>query len=166
MQRIRELIEQTVSGLGYEVVDIEFAASGLLRVFIDNLADEQGEHGEPKMIRVEDCEKVSHQLGHVLEVEEVDYSRLEISSPGMDRPLKTVGHFQRFAGQQVALKLRQPFEGQRNFTGVLTDEGEGRFGLEMTDAAQVEKGKKTKPRKNGKSSRQGQRGSDTDQAGR
>ena len=135
VQRIKELIEQTVSGLGFEIVDIEFAASGLLRVFIDHPFDGgRDDETAPKEIQVGDCQQVSNQLGHVLLVEDYDYDRLEVSSPGMDRPLKTAAHFRRFAGEQVKLKLRQPFEGRRNFEGVLTDEGDDKFGIEMFDA--------------------------------
>lgn len=142
VQRIRELIDKTVSGLGYETVDVEFAAAGLVRVYIDHeLTDEQLAAGnspspsdtEAMSIQVRDCEKVSHQLTHVFEVEQVDYSRLEVSSPGTDRPLRTEQHYRRFAGEQITLKLREPFEGQRNFQGVLTVEDDGQFGLEMTN---------------------------------
>lgn len=136
MQRKKELIEQTVTGLGYEIVDIEFAPGGVLRVFIDHpwVAEPAAElENEPeKLIAVEDCERVSHQLGHVLLVEEVDYERLEVSSPGVDRPLKTMGHYRRFAGEEVALELRELFEGRKRFSGVLTIEDDGRFGLELT----------------------------------
>jgi ribosome maturation factor RimP len=150
-QRIRELIERTVDGLGFEIVDIEFAASGLLRVFIDHPyeEDKNAAPGEAKEIQVGDCQQVSNQLGHVLLVEDYDYERLEVSSPGMDRPLKTVAHFRRFAGEQVKLKLRQPFEGRRNFEGLLTDEGDDKFGLEMFDAPppKVKANKRTKKKK-------------------
>ncbi|MGB7302280.1 MAG: ribosome maturation factor RimP [Burkholderiaceae bacterium] len=161
---MRELIESTVVGLGYEVVDVEFASSGLLRVYIDHPFAENAAAADPAtdsaadgigtvdgidpVIQVTDCEKVSHQLGHVLLVEDFDYERLEVSSPGMDRPLKVAAHFRRFAGELVMLKLREPFEGRRNFQGVLTVEGEGRFGLELVDIEPVQsrggKGKKVK----------------------
>jgi ribosome maturation factor RimP len=150
VQRIKELIEQTVDGLGFEIVDIEFAASGLLRVFIDHPFEvNSNSEAEPKEIQVGDCQQVSNQLGHVLLVEDYDYDRLEVSSPGMDRPLKTAAHFRRFAGEQVKLKLRQPFEGRRNFEGLLTDEGGDKFGIEMFDAPEPKpKGnKRTKKKK-------------------
>jgi len=135
VQQKRVLIEQTVTGMGYEVVEIEFAAAGLIRVFIDfpwQPADpvDSGQAAE-RLIAVEDCEKVSHQLGHVLMVEEIDYERLEISSPGIDRPLHTEAHFRRFAGEEVSIELRELFEGRKRFNGVLTIEDNGRFGLEL-----------------------------------
>ena len=75
------LIEKTVTGLGYELVDFEQAARGLLRVYIDVPVEEE------RAVTVEDCEKVTHQLLHVLTVENANYERLEVSSPGLDRPL-------------------------------------------------------------------------------
>lgn len=149
VQRIKELIEQTVEGLGFEIVDVEFAQSGLLRVYIDHPFQVNSE-AEPKEIQVGDCQQVSNQLGHVLLVEDYDYERLEVSSPGMDRPLKTAAHFRRFVGEQITLKLRQPFEGRRNFEGVLTDEGDEKFGIEMFDKpapAPKQGNKRTKKKK-------------------
>ncbi|MEZ5649115.1 MAG: ribosome maturation factor RimP [Burkholderiaceae bacterium] len=125
------MIDRTVQGMGYEAIDVEFAASGLLRVFIDRLAPEGT---EPDPITIEDCERVSHQLGHLFTVENVDYERLEVSSPGLDRPLLTAAHFRRFAGQQIRIKLRQTFRGRRQYSGLLTVEDDGRFGLELTEA--------------------------------
>jgi ribosome maturation factor RimP len=75
-------VERTVSGLGYDLVDAEKSVGGLLRVFIDNLPPSTA------FITVDDCEKVTRQLQHVLEVEGCAYERLEVSSPGLDRPLK------------------------------------------------------------------------------
>jgi ribosome maturation factor RimP len=111
------LIEKTVTGMGYELVDFEQAARGLLRVYIDV---PQG--GEVSLVAVEDCEKVSHQLLHVLTVENANYERLEVSSPGLDRPLKRVEDFLRFAGQEAIVKLRMPMASAANrksFQGVL-----------------------------------------------
>jgi ribosome maturation factor RimP len=129
---VQAVIERTVSGLGYELVDVEFAGAGLLRVFID-VAGDRAVRGEP--IRVEDCEQVSHQLSHVLTVENVNYARLEVSSPGLDRPLKKQADFERFAGEEVSIRLRQPLKGRRNFIGVLTgDESDpARWVLELPD---------------------------------
>ncbi len=107
---IENLIEQVVSGLGYELVDIEFSPRGrLLRVFLDI---ERG-------ITVDDCATVSNQLQRVFEVENVDYDRLEISSPGIDRPLKKLADFERFMGENVQVRLSLPVGNQRNFVGVL-----------------------------------------------
>jgi len=129
---VQAVIERTVSGMGYELVDVEFAGGGLLRVYIDLPAAAYAADapatadGVPPSVRVEDCERVSHQLTHTLTVENIDYSRLEISSPGMDRPLKRASDFERFAGLEVAIRLRQPLSGRRNFEGVLLrDEGSG-----------------------------------------
>jgi ribosome maturation factor RimP len=118
------LIEITLSGMGYELVDFERAARGLLRVFID-FPSENADRGS---ITVEDCEKVTHQLLRVLTVENVDYGRLEVSSPGLDRPLKKLSDYVRFAGQEAIVKLRMPMPGAANrksFQGILrVPEGE------------------------------------------
>jgi ribosome maturation factor RimP len=119
----QDAIERTVTGLGYDLVETERAARGLLRVFIDRVAS--APTGE--FITVEDCEKVTRQLQHVLEVAGVSYERLEVSSPGLDRPLKKAADYARFAGQEVELTLRQPFQGRRKYRGVLSasESGEG-----------------------------------------
>jgi len=103
------LVEMTVSGLGYELVDFERSGRGLLRVFID----------KPNGISLDDCQAVSNQLTRLFLVEGVDYDRLEVSSPGLDRPLKKEADFVRFSGQKVQLKLRMPLEGRKNFVGVI-----------------------------------------------
>jgi ribosome maturation factor RimP len=115
-------IERTVTGLGYDLVDIERSARGLLRVFIDRLPnDPTGE-----FITVDDCEKVTRQLQHVLEVEGGAYERLEVSSPGLDRPLKKAADYARFAGEQIELTLKMPFQGRKKYAGVLQAQaGEG-----------------------------------------
>lgn len=116
--RLVELIEKTVVGMGYELVDFEQAAHGLLRVYIDFPA----ENADGANIAVEDCEKVSHQLSHLLTVENAHYERLEVSSPGLDRPLKKLADYARFAGQEAVVKLRMPMPGAANrksFQGVL-----------------------------------------------
>ena len=103
-----ELIEQAVSGLGYELVDSETSPHGrLLRVFID----------KPAGVTIDDCAAVSSHLRRLFAVENVDYDRLEVSSPGLDRPLKKPADWQRFAGQAVQFKLRVPVGNQRNFVG-------------------------------------------------
>lgn len=118
MVRLLDLIEKTVVGMGYDLVDLEQAARGLLRVYIDFPAQD----ADKGNITVEDCEKVSHQLSHVLTVENVNYERLEVSSPGLDRPLKKLSDYQRFAGQEAVVKLRMPMPGAANrksFQGIL-----------------------------------------------
>lgn len=110
------LVEQTVEGLGYELVDFETSPQGrLLRVFIDT----------PEGITVDDCATVSNQLTRVFEVENVDYDRLEVSSPGLDRALKKPADFERFAGQEVTIRIRMPIGNQRNFAGELLGIKEG-----------------------------------------
>jgi ribosome maturation factor RimP len=124
-------IETTVSGLGYELVDAEKSAGGLLRVFIDHPAPAVTAGAEPvaaaapRFITVDDCERVTRQLQHVLEVEGCDYQRLEVSSPGLDRPLKKAADYRRFVGEQAELTLRLPFKGRKKYRGELQAEGEG-----------------------------------------
>ena len=115
----RGAIETTVTGLGYELVDVERAPRGLLRVTIDRLPGKAYASGEGEFITVDDCELVTRQLQYALEVDGVAYERLEVSSPGLDRPLKTEAHFERFAGQAVSLTLKQPFQGRKAWKGVL-----------------------------------------------
>jgi ribosome maturation factor RimP len=107
---LTELIEEVVAGLGYELVTVESSPRGrLLRVFIDIA----------RGVTVDDCETVSRQLTRVFEVENVDFDRLEVSSPGLDRPLLKAADFVRFAGQEIRLRTSVPVDNQRNFTGVL-----------------------------------------------
>lgn len=101
---LHETIEQTVTGLGYELVDIERTGGGLLRVTID----QPYVQGAEQFINAEDCEKVTRQLQFVLEVEGAAYSRLEVSSPGIDRPLRSEKDFERFSGELVDITLKAP----------------------------------------------------------
>jgi ribosome maturation factor RimP len=117
-------VETTVTGLGYDLVDAERSPRGLLRVFIDHLQG-QGASAEPgAVITVEDCEKVTRQLQHVLEVENCAYERLEVSSPGLDRPLKKAADYQRFAGEQIEVTLKVPFQGRKKYKGTLLAQSE------------------------------------------
>jgi ribosome maturation factor RimP len=128
---LHELLEKTVTGLGYELVDVEQSPRGrVLRLFVDK-ADKIGG------IDVEDCALVSNQITRVLAVEDVDYDRLEVSSPGLDRVLKKVSDFERFAGSEVNLRLRLPMSGRRNFNGVLQDVQDGKVRLTI-DTGDVE----------------------------
>jgi ribosome maturation factor RimP len=116
--QLSALIEKTVVGMGYELVDLEQAARGLLRVYID-FPPEDADKGA---ITVDDCEKITHQLLHVLTVENVNYERLEVSSPGLDRPLKKHADYVRFAGAEAVVKLRMPMPSAANrksFQGIL-----------------------------------------------
>ena len=113
MQDVASLIDQIVTGIGFELVTVELSPRGrLIRVFIDT---EGGERG----VTVDDCATVSNQLTRVFEVENVDFDRLEVSSPGLDRPLIKSGDFERFAGHEIRLRTKVPVGNQRNFTGVL-----------------------------------------------
>lgn len=109
---LKDIVEQTVSGLGYDLVEIDRSAGGLLRITIDlpwspPVAGEQGASAD-QFVTVEDCEKVTRQLQYALEVDEVDYKRLEVSSPGIDRPLRHDQDFSRFVGHVVDVTLKQP----------------------------------------------------------
>ncbi len=101
---LQETIEQTVTGLGYELVEIERTGGGLLRVTIDMPYVQ----GAEQFINAEDCEKVTRQLQFVLEVEGAEYARLEVSSPGIDRPLRNEKDFERFAGELIDITLKAP----------------------------------------------------------
>ncbi len=123
---VARLVETTVVGLGYELVDLEMAGRGLMRVLLD----------KPEGITVEDCERVSHQLTRLFTVENVDFARLEVSSPGLDRPIKKEADFMRFRGEKAQLKLRMPLEGRKNFIGILGDVEGGVLQLDV-DGKQV-----------------------------
>lgn len=130
-------VERTVAGLGYELVECERAAAGLLRVFIDRVpghvypTDAGGAPGE--FVTVEDCEAVTRQLQYVLEVEGADYRRLEVSSPGLDRPLKKPADYERFAGERIDVTLKLPFEGRKRFQGLLVAVEGGGWELHFND---------------------------------
>lgn len=126
------MIRPVVEGLGYECWGIEYLSQGkhsILRIYIESLAgpkelqqdDSEDQPESESGIELGDCEKVSRQLSGVLDVEDPisgDYT-LEVSSPGMDRPLYELSHYERFKGHHAALKLRMPFEGRRKFNGIL-----------------------------------------------
>lgn len=148
MADLSGLIEQAVNGLGYELVDFETSPRArLLRVFIDHLPAEDG-NTVAGGITVEDCTAVSHHLTRLFTVENIDYDRLEVSSPGLDRPLKKPADFVRFAGQDVHIKLRIPEGVQRNFSGTIlgmdgervrirTEEIEREFDFDNIDKARL-----------------------------
>jgi len=153
---LEEMVRPIVEGLGFECWGVEFISQGkhsVLRIFIESLTgastaddEEQSESG----VELKDCEQVSRQISGVLDVEDPiagDYT-LEVSSPGMDRPLYSLSHYERFKGSHVALKLRMPYEGQRKFNGVLNgvegndivlqvDQEEFLFPLEAIEKANV-----------------------------
>jgi ribosome maturation factor RimP len=129
-----QAIERTVTGLGYDLVDVERAARGLLRVTIDRVpghaypardAAEPGALDTGEFVTVEDCERVTRQLQYALEVDGVEYARLEVSSPGLDRPLKRESDFHRFAGQAAEITLKLPFQGRKHWKGLLQPHEDG-----------------------------------------
>jgi ribosome maturation factor RimP len=123
---LQGLLEPTLKGLGYELVDLEISNRGrLLRVFID----------KPDGITLDDCTLVSNHLSRLLAVElDYDYDRLEISSPGLDRPLRKESDFRRFEGEMAQIKLRVPQNGRRNFAGILRGVENGVLQLEVDGA--------------------------------
>jgi ribosome maturation factor RimP len=140
VQDLQRLVENTVNQLGFDLVDFEMSNRGkLLRVFIDKL--------HPKDIKdtinIDDCVLVSNQLGNVLTVEhQVDYDRLEVSSPGMDRVLKREQDFVRFVGERVQIKLRVPLvvenkEPRKNFVGILRGLESGSVQIECDQVIEV-----------------------------
>jgi ribosome maturation factor RimP len=120
---IENMIEPVVTGMGYELVDVQASNGGrFLRLFID----------KPQGINVDDCAAVSRQLARVFEVEGIDYDRLEVSSPGLDRPLRKPADFARFAGQRAELRMRRPDAGgRRKFAGVLKGAEAGQVSIEV-----------------------------------
>ncbi|MFZ2989008.1 ribosome maturation factor RimP [Ideonella sp.] len=114
-----QAVERTVTGLKYELVDVERSPGGLLRVLIDRVPGQAYPTGEHEFVTVEDCEAVTRQLQYLLEVENVDYARLEVSSPGLDRPLNRPEHYSRFLGEEVSITLKLPFQGRKKYQGVL-----------------------------------------------
>ena len=118
---LQDLLEKTLTGLGYELVDLEYVAGGSLRVFID----------KPDGVTVDDCANVSNHLSRLFMVEDIDYNRLEISSPGLDRPLKKEADFIRFKGHLVKIKVRLPVDGQKKFVGRVVTVENGTLTLDM-----------------------------------
>jgi ribosome maturation factor RimP len=120
------LVETTLVGLGYELVDLEVSGRGMMRVLMD----------KPAGITLEDCEQVSHQLTRLFAVEGVNYERLEVSSPGLDRPIKKEADFVRFRGEKAQIKLRMPLAGRKNFSGIMGEVQGGVLQLDV-DGNQV-----------------------------
>ena len=116
-------VETTLAGMGFELVDAQVSNHGrLLRIFIDR----------PGGITVDHCADVSRQLTHVLAVEGIDYDRLEVSSPGLHRPLRKAGQLGRFAGRRAEIRMRSANErGRRKFAGAILGTAEGKLRLEV-----------------------------------
>ncbi len=147
----QQIVEQTVSGLGYDLVEIERSAGGLVRITIDWpwTPDLRGQ--APVFITVEDCEKVNRQLQYALEVEEVEYRRLEISSPGLDRPLRGEKDFERFLGEVIDITLKAPMgeaaaglvnANRKKFRGTLERADQGGWQIVWREELKVKPGQK------------------------
>jgi ribosome maturation factor RimP len=124
--QVEQLIEPAIETLGYELVGVEYIQGGpdpVLRIYID------AENG----IMIEDCERVSHQVSGILDVEEPIKSAylLEVSSPGFDRPLFKARDFERFSGEQAKITMKLPVQGRRNFTGQLLGFSHGEILIEV-----------------------------------
>jgi ribosome maturation factor RimP len=148
---LQDIAAQTVTGLGYELVDIERSAGGLLRIMIDL----PWQPGAQEFVTVEDCEKVTRQLQFALEVEGIEYTRLEVSSPGIDRPLRSEQDFERFAGEQVDITLKAPMgsaaagqvsANRKKFRGTLERSGAG-WQITWTDEPVAKPGQKASKKK-------------------
>lgn len=118
-------LEPVLAGLGYELVMLERAGRGLVRIFID----------KPDGITIEDCVAVSNHLTHLFTVENIEYERLEVSSPGLDRPLVKPQDYTRFAGEMVTLKLRVPLDNRRKLVGQLVALDDGTVKLAVDGKA-------------------------------
>jgi ribosome maturation factor RimP len=132
---IAKAVVTAVDSLGYELVEFESSARGLLRVFIDS----------PKGISVEDCASVSNHLTRLFMVEGVEFERLEVSSPGLDRLLKTAADFERFRGQAAKVRLQQMTDGRRRFDGVIEAVEQGVVYFDLVEAEAVAGSAKAKP---------------------
>jgi ribosome maturation factor RimP len=121
--RLEQVVEPAVIGMGYELVDVQASNGGrLVRLFVD----------KPGGVTVDDCAEISRHLTRVLAVEGIDYERLEVSSPGLDRPLRKERDFARFAGQKAEVRMRTPdASGRRKYVGVLRGAQAGQVSLEM-----------------------------------
>ena len=154
---LQDIVEQTVSGLGYDLVEIDRSAGGLLRITIDLpwVQPAVGALAIEQFITVEDCEKVTRQLQFALEVDGVEYKRLEVSSPGIDRPLRHTQDFVRFTGQMIDVTLKAPMgaaaggqvsANRKKFRGVLEavtgTDGAAGWQIVWSDAPAVKPGQK------------------------
>lgn len=144
---LQDIVEQTVTGLGYELVEIDRSAGGHLRITIDL----PWQPGVEQFVNVEDCEKVTRQLQFVLEVDEIEYKRLEVSSPGIDRPLRGEKDFERFAGEVIDITLKAPMgaaaggqvaANRKKFRGTLERADGGGWQIVWRDEPEVKPGQK------------------------
>ena len=126
--KLREILEVTVPGLGYELVDVEITPAKMVRLFIDK------EGG----VTIDDCEIVSQHLNHLFFVEEIDYNRLEVSSPGIERPLKKLADFVRFQGQLAKIKTHELVSEQKVFQGIISEVKENKVILLLENKVKQE----------------------------
>ena len=122
LNALEQLLERTLGGLGYELADFNLSNHGrMLRVFIDKLHEQHAPTSwiAAGNVSIADCEAATRQLQRVLEVEGIEYDRMEVSSPGLDRKLRKPADFIRFAGQEAEIRLREPVNGRRRFVGVV-----------------------------------------------
>ena len=118
-----QLLARTLDSLGYEMVDMERSRGGMVRLFID----------KPEGITVSDCAAVSNHLTRLFAVEGIDYDRLEVSSPGLDRPLKKLTDFTRFAGKKAKVKLLLEVQGRKRFVGTIGKVCDGKISFVIDD---------------------------------
>lgn len=129
-ERLLAVLEPVVEGLGYELVELEFkAGAGVLRIFIDRPEPGDEEEG----VTLDDCERVSHQVSAVLDVEDPipGAYNLEISSPGLERPLRKPAHYERFLGERAKVELAVPQDGRKRYTGFLRSVEDGHLVIEV-----------------------------------
>jgi ribosome maturation factor RimP len=118
LNALEQLLERTLSGLGYGLADYNLSNHNkMLQVFIDKLHDDPAQTSAN--VTLADCEAATRQLQRVLEVEGIEYDRMEVSSPGLDRKLRKPADFIRFAGHEAEVRLREPVNGRRRFVGVV-----------------------------------------------
>ena len=151
---LQSLVEQTVQGLGLDLVEIERSAGGLLRITID--LPWMPEHAAlpEQFVTIEDCEKVTRQLQYALEVDGIDYNRLEVSSPGIDRLLRHGNDFLRFVGEEVDITLKEPIgpnessiaANRKKFRGTL-EQTESGWQIVWSDAPPVKPGQRVSKKK-------------------
>jgi ribosome maturation factor RimP len=127
LERVRELAEPIIKELNLDLVDIEYLPQrgrGIVRITIDK--DNGG-------VTLDDCTKVNREVGYILEIKDLFFHpyQLEVSSPGLERPLKTLGDFEKFLGRKVSLKTSDPLNGKKNFKGTLRQVQNGTVRLEM-----------------------------------
>ena len=152
---LQQIVEQVVTGLGYDLVEIERSAGGLLRITVDlpwvAPATDAPAPLLDQFVTVEDCEKVTRQLQFALEVDGVEYKRLEVSSPGIDRPLRHEQDFVRFEGSVIDITLKAPMgaaaagqvsANRKKFRGTLERADSGGWQIVWRDEPAVKPGQK------------------------